>query len=234
MNYAIPFLVALVAAAPLVAAEPTKTETRKVAATLYACQVAAKPREAGEFLLERSTGRSAYVAMGRALDPGCMKGEAYKYVEGLQGNLDLIRYGVATALVMREFRGTFPATLATAPALTHEPRRFDETAFRQSSRFRNLGPKALTQAKQEKAVYDFLERFGDCVVRRNPAAAQRFLTTTVASAEERAAFAAVRPALATCLPPGRQASLDLDLVRGTMAENFYRLAKVAPAVGAAR
>lgn len=233
------FLLSLFIPATLNAAEPTKMAMRKVGAELYGCQVASKPKEASEFVLQRSTGRNAYVAMGRVLDPACMKGEAFKYVETLRGNLDLIRYGVATALVAREYKSAFPATIAAAPALKHEPRPFDETAFRQSSRFRNLGPKALTQAKQEKAVYDFLERFGDCVVRRDPAAAHIFLTTPVGSRDESQALAGVRPGLAACLPPGRQANLDLDLIRGTMADNFYRLAKVAPATapiaaGAAR
>lgn len=226
-------LATVMTAGPASAAEPTKPQMRKIGAELYACQVASKPKEAGEFILERSTGRNAYQAMGRVLDPACMKGEAFKYVETLRGNLDLIRYGVASALVLREYKGAYPATIAAAPALKHTPRPFDETAFRQSSRFRNLGPKSLTQAKQEKAVYDFLERFGDCVVRRDPAAAQRFLTTPVGSRDEGQALAGVRPGLAACLPPGRQANLDLDLIRGTMADNFYRLARVAPATAPA-
>ncbi|MCY7339052.1 MAG: hypothetical protein LH465_03750 [Sphingomonas bacterium] len=209
-------------------AAPTAPLMRKTAAVYYGCQVAAKPVEASAFVLERSTGRNGYKAMALAMDPACLKGDAFKYVETLRGNLDLIRYGAATALVMREYGATFPALLAAAPALKHEPRPFDETAFRQSPRFRNLGPKALTQAKQEKAVFDFLETFGDCVVRRNPSNAHRFLTTQIGSKDESLALAGVRPSLAACLPPGRQANLDLDLVRGTMADNFYRLAKAAP------
>lgn len=210
------------------AAAPTAPIMRTIAAKYYDCQVAAKPTEVSAFVLERSSGGNGYKAMALAMDPACLKGDAFKYVETLRGNLDLIRYGAATALVMRDYRTAFPAMLAVAPALKHEPRRFDETEFRQSMRFRNLGPKALTQAKQEKAVFDFLETFGDCVVRRNPTNAHRFLTTAIGSKDEMLALAGVRPALASCLPPGRQANLDLNLIRGTMADNFYRLAKAAP------
>lgn len=214
-------------------AAPTAPMMRLIAAKYYDCQIASKPREASDFVLERSSGGKGYKAMALAMDPACLKGDAFKYVETLRGNLDLMRYGAATALVLHDYRSAFPATLALAPALKHEPRRFDETEFRQSLRFRNLGPRALTQAKQEKAIYDFLETFGDCVVRRNPTNAHRFLTTAIGSKEEMLALAGVRPALASCLPPGRQANLDLNLIRGTMAENFYRLAKAAPqSVGA--
>ncbi|QNN66023.1 hypothetical protein H9L12_05865 [Sphingomonas rhizophila] len=210
------------AAAPL-----DKVALRKAGASYYRCIAESKPVEATAFVLDRTTARTIYKTMGRAVDPACMKGDAYRYVETLRGNVDLIRYGVANALVRQSYPTTYPATMASAPALVHTKRPFDEAGFMSSARFRNLGPRALTEARQEKAVFDFMEVFGDCVVRRNPAAAHKFLLTDVASPDERAALGGLRPSLATCLPADRKATLDLDMIRGAVADNFIRLAEAS-------
>jgi hypothetical protein len=70
------------------------------------------------------------------------------------------------------------------------------------------------------------------VVRVNPAAARTLLLTRPESAEEKAAFATMNLAFATCLPEGVTMSFGKTALRGTVAMNYYRLAKAAPAAPA--
>ena len=71
---------------------------------------------------------------------------------------------------------------------------------------------------------------GECVARADRQAVMALLATNVSSPEERAAFAAIAPSLAACVPAGVTFRMSPLLTRGYLAEGAYRL-QVAQAGG---
>ena len=71
--------------------------------------------------------------------------------------------------------------------------------------------------------YRALMRIGDCAVRAAPALARDLVLSTVASADEDRAVAALSPAWQGCMPHGAQLSFSPEMMRGTIAEPLYRL-----------
>jgi hypothetical protein len=94
------------------------------------------------------------------------------------------------------------------------------------------------KAKYEEALKNFdeaqsfwlLGKYGECVVRTDPAAAKALLQTRVETAGEVIAFDGLRPALAECLPEGKTLAFGKLVLRGTIAVNYYRLAHAARAI----
>lgn len=72
-----------------------------------------------------------------------------------------------------------------------------------------------------------LGKYGECVVRTNPAAAKALLLTRVETSGEARAFDALRQALGECLPEGKTLAFGKLVLRGTIAVNYYRVAHAA-------
>ncbi len=132
-----------------------------------------------------------------------------------------MRHGLADALVRNEFRETFPKDIAQALPLTHRTR---VTDVNEPVGFNLFAGADTGNAKAKALAYDFLSRFGECVVRVDPASVHWFLTQKPASKEESAALERVKPLLGRCLIKGEEFKLNLSMLRGTLAYNFYRLA----------
>jgi hypothetical protein len=116
-----------------------------------------------------------------------------------------MRAVIAGALVRRELAKVPPPVLDDVPALTH--------------------PAAVESDKAKADAY--LSRYGECVVRVDPAAAKTLLLTDAFTDAEAAAFNAMGNALGTCIAPGRSLNFDKASLRGSIAVNYYRLAIAA-------
>jgi hypothetical protein len=66
-------------------------------------------------------------------------------------------------------------------------------------------------------------RLAECVVRLEPVNSFALFSTTVVSAEERAAFRLLVPALGDCLPPGLEIQMRPPVVRSYLSEAAYRV-----------
>jgi hypothetical protein len=75
---------------------------------------------------------------------------------------------------------------------------------------------------------------GNCVVTAAPGAATTLFQSARDSADEKAAFAALSPTLAGCIPPKVELRMSKFQLRGYLAEAAYRHAVSAPASEAAR
>ena len=142
---------------------------------------------------------------------------------------DHFRYALADALVRRQLAALPAPALDAVPRLTHheptEPLRTDKKG-------KPLSAKKYQQALdnyKEAQAFAYLSRYGECVVRVNPAAARALLLTEPTSAAETAQFSAMSTALGNCLPEGQSLAFGKLALRGTIAINYYRLAK-APAL----
>ena len=82
-------------------------------------------------------------------------------------------------------------------------------------------------AYEENQLATYLSRFGECVVRVDPAASKALLMTDRGSADERAAFGGLSTALGTCLAEGKTLNFNKASLRGSIAVNYYRLAAAA-------
>jgi hypothetical protein len=69
---------------------------------------------------------------------------------------------------------------------------------------------------------------GACVFKAAPAQVGAILRTSVSSAEEAAAFAALSQPLSTCVPAGSQLKMTRFQLRGYLAEAAYRSASAPP------
>ena len=68
---------------------------------------------------------------------------------------------------------------------------------------------------------------GECIIRQNPAAARALLEADVASVEERAAFSTVATVLPACVASGAEARMSRFELRGSIALNYYLLARAS-------
>ena len=162
------------------------------------------------------------------LQESCLNNRLGERVE-VRFSGDQYRFAIADALVRKELASVPPPVLDDVPPLAHaspgEPPRTD-------SKGRPLEGPAL-----EKAMWDhgadrasnYMWRYGECVVRVDPAAAKALLMTDPGSAPEGVQFAALGTALGTCLGEGRTLEFGKAELRGTMAVNYYRLAKAPQA-----
>jgi hypothetical protein len=155
--------------------------------------------------------------------PNVQRGQTVKV--RFQG--DQYRYALADALVKAQLAKQPAPALEAVPNLSHR-------VPMEPSRVAPNG-KPLSDRKYQEAVRDYeereafsvLSRYGECVVRANPAAARALLLTEPESAEEAAQFAAMQTALGTCVEEGQKISLGKLALRGTIAVNYYRLARAA-------
>lgn len=141
---------------------------------------------------------------------------------------DLYRYALADALVNRELRDSPSPDLSAVPRLIHRgvtatpPERPADTGAKAQEAYR-----AALDRYDRARVFAFLDDYGECVVRTNAAGAKALLMTRPDSPEETESLAALRLALATCLPEGKTLTFGRVALRGAIAINYYRLNRAA-------
>lgn len=225
-------LLAFVAAAVAVSpAEPKLRldESRRVMGDYADCIVRKNRKVAAEAVLQQANPREL-LKQPRLVDGTCMPRHTGGRLK-LEMKGPLLLYALADALVDSD-RSLDLSGLDAVSGLDHRP--VDEAWFAEQARKRTKADElAELAADQAKAAADVaVSRFGECVVRRAPTDTLALLRTRQGSAEERAAFVSVVPALGRCLPAGQKVEFGKDVLRGALALNLYRLAN-APRSAAA-
>jgi hypothetical protein len=142
---------------------------------------------------------------------------------------DFMKYALADALVRLEYGSAPISDLVSVAPLEHEQPDLSKFAPPPGKVLKPAKLAELEQAKNSALGYAYLAQFGECVVRANPTAAYRLLMTVPTTPEENAAFGEVTRPAQNCLDSGRTIALNKATLRGTIAYNYYRLAK-APRV----
>lgn len=83
----------------------------------------------------------------------------------------------------------------------------------------------MTGESRNAVIYT---KIGECIVTNTPASVSALLSADRGSAEEKAAFTAITPALTGCVPKGVEVRLSKFQLRGYLAEAAYRYAAQAP------
>jgi hypothetical protein len=204
-------------------------ETRRLVHNYGECIVSRQHKRASQAILDNVSNSELIRRYPRLIDGHCLPRQRGSVLKArFQG--DQYRYALADALVRREF------STALAPDFESVPRLYHRGAGLAPSR---TGPNGepLKEAEYRKLVEDFerdqaftyVSRFGECVVRTNPAGSRALLLTDPDTPDETARFAALQIAFGTCVPEGRSLSFGKLALRGTIAVNYYRLATAATA-----
>lgn len=227
-------LFALLCAALVIAAAPDPDVQARQAFQAYSeCVVKRHAWEASEVVLSRSTTLEIEQLHPDVLTSDCLYADDKQNADTMRlPNPDYLRYGLADALVRREYARGLPPDIARAAPFSHPE--LKESDYRPKPG-KTPTPEELADLQKSHdrdAVYRSLSIYGECVARADPAGALRLILTNVGSAEEDQAFAAMGDALSACLTPGQTLKFGKTSLRGTVAMNLYRLAK-APKVPAA-
>lgn len=210
-------------------ADYSTRETRALTHAYARCVVDRQPAKASEAIV-RNIGPAQLLRDYRVLiRPECLSRQTRRSTRMRFGG-DLYRYALADALVNRELADRPAPELDSVPRLAHHdageaPRAVD-------SKGRPLGKRKLEAALEghrRASAFAFLSRYGECVVRADPARARALLLAKPDSAEESAAFGTLRPALERCLREGQTLRAGKVALRGSVAINYYRLAHAAGA-----
>lgn len=142
--------------------------------------------------------------------------------------------GVKRALSLPDDRAIDNALikLATDDCLVTGELRMSEPLFRgavfRAMYVRDFGTKSpaaldpVNNPKVKPADAGPAANFGDCVARLSPVPARELVLSNPATPQEQQAIAALRPALADCLPPKQQARFTSWGLQASLAEALYR------------
>ena len=202
------------------AAHATDRDSRRVFEGYAQCVVERHPRDSSDVVLSTGPSKDVLRRHPDLVIPDCLPGQQLK-----MPGADFLRYGLAEALVRREYAKGLPADIGRATPLAHFE--VDESEYRPKPG-KTLKPKRLAELQEDRAkavAIRTVSIYAECVARTNPAAALRLVLSDPATSEEAQAFGALHVALATCLPEGETITLDKTNIRGAIAMNLYRLAK---------
>lgn len=194
---------ALLAAGPSWAqVKAPAAEERLMMAKFADCAIAAEPRRAEAVVLDgleaaESLDRNPTVVVG-----DCLPVDNQEVVT-LSMRPTLIRYALAESLLRRAPMPGLGDPQSIAP-LEHGV--------------------ARGEGVESKRANIAISRFGECVVRVAPEQSASLLQTPIGSDAESAASEALKPAVSSCLMAGQTVVLPIELLRGTIALNYYRLA----------
>jgi hypothetical protein len=223
----------LIGAAAAGAAAPgqsefTAKETRRLLDDYGRCIVKRWPKVAAE-AIQRNVDNKELVKRYKVLvDGSCLpvRGQGALRVK-FEG--DQYRYALADALVRHELAAVAPPVLDDVPQLQRREPVEPSKLSRSGKPLKPAQYAAAVRAYEQEQAFNYLSRYGECVVRVDPAAAKALLLTAPETPEESARFAAMSTAFATCVPEGRTMSFGKLALRGTIATNYYRLAMAARA-----
>lgn len=195
-------------------------ESRDTFKSYSECVVKLLPSAAAEVVLaDDMSGEIKHKHPG-LITPQCLDAGELKIPEG-----EFFLFGLAEALLRRDYMHGLPADIAKAAPLTHSL--VDDAEF-QPKPGKKLSAKQLADLeerdKHAHAIHA-LSIFAECVARANPNAALKLALSEPDSGYESNSFAALQPALSSCLDKGKSVALDKAGVRGAIALDLYRLAK---------
>ena len=161
----------------------------------------------------------------RLFDPGCVPTDGRGF-RAISGKRQQMSFALAEALVRRRYPLPVTADVLKAAPLDHDlapARKPDKPPTAEQ----------LVAWEQERMANEAISILGECVVRANPLAAHGLLLTKTASELESRYLAALQPTAGNCIEKGASISLTKYSLRGTIALNYFRLAKAPRAAAGA-
>jgi hypothetical protein len=205
---------------------------RETGASFSDCVVKKHYDRASEFILSMVDNETAVKRYRMLIDSSCM-GNAIENTGfgGMRFSGDTFAYGIAEALVRKDFAGAGPQSFDDRASLNHRaPEPLDDALLAK------LKPKkqvAARESYQTNKAWSVISQFGECGARVAPELVRKLAQTEVNSPEERALLTELAPQVGVCLPEGVQVKFKPLQLRGTLMMNYFRLA-AAPVVPPAK
>lgn len=228
LRFMLPSLLAgAVCAAPVQAQdlEYSTEQTRALMHEYARCVVKRQGKKASEALLSNVDNGTILRRYGMLIVGDCLADNAKTDTTTMSFAGDLYRYALADALVGQELADTPVPDVSDLPPLDH--RDPGEPPRQITASGKKVSKKKYEQALESHnrgVAYAFLGRYGECIIRFDAPGAKALLLTKPDSREEAIRFAALKPALASCLPEGHTLTFGKVPLRGSIAVNYYRLA----------
>jgi hypothetical protein len=204
-------------------------ETRALTYAYAKCVVGREPRWASAALLADVDNATFLEKYHRLIIGACLVRETHAAAQ-MRFKGDLYRYALADALVRRELASEPVPNLANVPPISHrEPGPAPLPVDEKGSKLSQQRYEEALKGHDAQVAFNFLARYGDCVVRAAPAQTKALLLTKPDSPEETVQFGGLGPALGNCMPEGHTLRFGRVALRGTLAINYYRLAHAARA-----
>jgi hypothetical protein len=208
-----------------------RVRIRKITFEYAACVVRKHHAQASEAILATANNGTIMGHFSQIIDADCLVDAAGLNVEMRFPN-DSYQYALADALVNADFAARGEASFANRlplaqPAMVTDEKRAELEAKAKAARQR----KEVDEEIGKHNALAWILRFGECVVRQDPASARYWLLTPPETSEEESRIKALQPAFGACLDAGT-IKLNRAVMRGTVAVNYYRLAMATAIAGA--
>lgn len=210
------------------ASEINETKAREISQTYGNCVVSQRNRVARYYILNDIADKDAMRWKDGIIVPFCLNVRSPGRWESAKFPADHYRYVLAQALFKRDLAKLPPPVLTEVPTLSHRPmpEPLDPATL-------PADPAKLEEMRKtlaDKSIAHLADLLADCSVRRDPETAKALLVAPIGGREEEDAFKAFAPAMARCLPEGKQVRLNRTVTKGATALNYYRLAAAAGAL----
>jgi len=205
---------------PAAGREQSLAEARDVMRDFAACAVKKAPDRAAAVVLDDLDNRTILSRHGRLVDGNCLKGNSELRMPG-----DYLRFAIAEALIAAQLPAVPLNDLSKVAPLTHREHDATEFAPKPGKKYKEKELAELEEGRLKDLGEVIISKYGECVVRVDPANSRLMLAAAPSSKEEETVFATLVPALSDCLAAGQQLKMQKAMVRGTIAVNYYRLAK---------
>lgn len=218
---------------PAVAAGNAKEEAqlRKIVYGYAKCVVRGHHNSASEAILSTSTNGTIMRHYSQIIDGECLNA-AVGYVASMRFPEDTYRNALADALVNADFATHGDASFDNRLPLAQPVPATEEQKAKALAAAKSVRARKDIQAQQTAAyAWNWLARYGECVVRQNPEGARFWLLTPPETPEETSRIHALQPAFEACLG-NRTMKFNRTTMRGTVAINYYRLAMATVVAGA--
>jgi hypothetical protein len=201
-------------------------KNRRVMFDYAKCVVRQRHARAAEAILSNADDEVIKKRYAELIIPDCLVRVVGGAAEMKFGG-DLYRYALADALVNSDYATTSESDFSNRLPLAHivAPKKSDLDVFLAANKKKRIRERAQAAFVEQTGV-SWLSQFGECVVRQDPTKARLWLLTPTDAPEETDRINDLQSAFSACLAQG---SLTFNRIsmRGTVALNYYRLAKAA-------
>ncbi len=201
---------------------------RKVAANFGKCVVKLDPVSAKKAVLSDLESAEINKDHKKLLDPRCLPSTVGSGIRLQMDDLSL-KAAIAQTLIYRDLQNSQFSDFTRAPPLTHrQPYPLKTINDKTGLPLSEKSIKSQQEAIARKTLAYTLSRFGECVVRTDPASARNVVFAPIGTTEEMAAIKAMAPVLSSCIAKGENVAFTRLSIRNTLGVNYYRLANAMP------
>ena len=201
---------------------------RKVLAEFGKCVVKLDPVSSKTAVLSDLESAEIYKNHKKLMDSSCLPSTVGSGIR-LQMDDVSLKAAIAQTLIYRDLQNSQFNDFTQAPPLTHrQPYPLKTVNDKTGLPLSEKAIKSQQEAIARKTLAYTVSRFGECVVRSDPASARNVVFARIGTPEEMAAMKAMAPVLSSCIAKGENVAFTRLSIRNTLAVNYYRLANAMP------